>query len=425
MPRVVIIGAGLSGLSAASSLSQIVKENLEVIVLEAQDYIGGRVKTVKLGNRSFDLGASRLHDAEKNFLYHKAIKEGRRYIYDDLSTCYFVHEAPVTPAVDNVSEALIDDMEKHRGEYINTSLKDVLCARAPKTLDGEIAAQKIRAIRIGSGISWKDMPATNFSRASTRQSRNAFSVDGNKWIVDWLLSEVTAEIRLNSPVREIHPQKVVLYSDEEISFDYAICTIAAGGLDPSMFRFDLPPDLHKAMGEETTGTLGKVLFEFPTRFWPLDFYRFTTLTLEISEDIKPGGFPVNFTNAYNLADPDAPPTLMAFTTAPLTHFLESNPEKAYEYLLPALNSLREDMTLPVPKPTEVVVTDWTQKKWFRGSYSGIKVGEQKDQYIIPYLKGVGNIRFAGDHTGLDDRGMDGAIETGRREAKNIAKMLGH
>lgn len=424
MPRVIIIGAGLSGLSAAGSLSKIGNEELEVVVLEAQDHVGGRVKTVKLGNRSFDLGASRLHDADENFLYDKAMREGRRYNFDDLSTRYFVNGAPIAPAAESISEALIDELEKHSNDYINKSLKHALTEKAPETPDGKIAVQKVRSIRIGSGISWVDMPAANSSRASTRKSRNAFSIDGNKWIVDWLLSEVTAEIRLNSPVKEIHPNKVVLDSGEELECAYIICTIAVGALDPSMFHFALPPDLRKAMQEESTGTLGKVLFEFPKRFWALDFYRYTVLTMEMSEEVKPGAFPVNFTNAYNLADPEAPPTLMAFTTAPLTQFLEANPSKAYQYLLPALESLREDMLQPVPEPNEVVVTDWSQNRWFRGSYTGLKVGERTDQYVLPYVRGAGSVRFAGDHTGIDGRGMDGAIETGRREADYIAKELG-
>ena len=40
--RVVIIGAGVSGLVAANVLKQT---SAEVIILEVTDYIGGRVKT--------------------------------------------------------------------------------------------------------------------------------------------------------------------------------------------------------------------------------------------------------------------------------------------------------------------------------------------------------------------------------------------
>jgi phytoene dehydrogenase-like protein len=57
---VIIIGAGASGLSAASLLS---KAGLSVMILEARDRIGGRVHTVPFGSDGsmIDLGASWIH----------------------------------------------------------------------------------------------------------------------------------------------------------------------------------------------------------------------------------------------------------------------------------------------------------------------------------------------------------------------------
>lgn len=49
-PRIVIIGAGLAGLSAAKALLE--SGFTDVTVLEATDRIGGRVQSVKLGKNS-------------------------------------------------------------------------------------------------------------------------------------------------------------------------------------------------------------------------------------------------------------------------------------------------------------------------------------------------------------------------------------
>lgn len=48
---VVVVGAGIAGLSAARKL--IAKGFSDVLVLEAQDYLGGRVKTHREGRWSY------------------------------------------------------------------------------------------------------------------------------------------------------------------------------------------------------------------------------------------------------------------------------------------------------------------------------------------------------------------------------------
>jgi len=46
-PKVVVIGAGISGISAAKSLIDTGK--FDVTLLEASDRLGGRVQTIKFG----------------------------------------------------------------------------------------------------------------------------------------------------------------------------------------------------------------------------------------------------------------------------------------------------------------------------------------------------------------------------------------
>lgn len=66
---VVIIGAGLSGISAASKL--IGNGHGKIIILEAEKEIGGRVKSVPFGEMDgyIDLGAQWVHGEEDNVIY--------------------------------------------------------------------------------------------------------------------------------------------------------------------------------------------------------------------------------------------------------------------------------------------------------------------------------------------------------------------
>ncbi len=58
-PKVVVIGAGMAGLAAASELHAL---GCKVVVLEARDRIGGRCWTDNVDGRIIDLGAGRFRN---------------------------------------------------------------------------------------------------------------------------------------------------------------------------------------------------------------------------------------------------------------------------------------------------------------------------------------------------------------------------
>lgn len=62
---VLIIGAGMAGLSAAKQLRET---NLKVLVLEANNRVGGRINTIELpfNQVKVDLGGAWIHGADGN-----------------------------------------------------------------------------------------------------------------------------------------------------------------------------------------------------------------------------------------------------------------------------------------------------------------------------------------------------------------------
>jgi polyamine oxidase len=56
--RVVVVGAGIAGLTVANALTHA---GLDCLVLEARDRIGGRLHTVDLAGSPVDLGGSWIH----------------------------------------------------------------------------------------------------------------------------------------------------------------------------------------------------------------------------------------------------------------------------------------------------------------------------------------------------------------------------
>ncbi|KAH8018782.1 hypothetical protein HPB51_012172 [Rhipicephalus microplus] len=73
-PRIIIVGAGAAGLSAAYKLTQ--KGYTNFVVLEAQRMAGGRIQSYYYGdNRVLELGAQWVHGEEGNPLYRYALSK--------------------------------------------------------------------------------------------------------------------------------------------------------------------------------------------------------------------------------------------------------------------------------------------------------------------------------------------------------------
>ena len=74
--KVIIIGAGISGLTCASELCGYDKQ-LDVLVLEASDRTGGRINSILDDDGTvLELGAHYLHGTVGNPLYDFCIENG-------------------------------------------------------------------------------------------------------------------------------------------------------------------------------------------------------------------------------------------------------------------------------------------------------------------------------------------------------------
>lgn len=65
--KIIIIGAGASGIAAAAHLSE--HDCKEFIILEAESRIGGRIHSVQFEDTVLDLGAQWCHGEDHNVVY--------------------------------------------------------------------------------------------------------------------------------------------------------------------------------------------------------------------------------------------------------------------------------------------------------------------------------------------------------------------
>lgn len=70
MEEILIIGGGLSGISAASKLME--KGYKNITILEAENRIGGRIHTIPFDDKFMDLGGQWVHGEKGNAIYELA-----------------------------------------------------------------------------------------------------------------------------------------------------------------------------------------------------------------------------------------------------------------------------------------------------------------------------------------------------------------
>lgn len=477
--KVIIIGAGISGLAAAQLLEE---HDIDYIILEARDRLGGRIQTSRDGMAPYDLGASWAHDTLTNPLFDKILESinSKRVIYDlyydDERPLYFSSNVGPKYFDHNKIEQVVKELEKfielkyfEEIDKKDISLYNIVSEyiqKQSKLLTEEqilYAPQLIRHLELWHGIGWKDM-SSKFGLVDN-VGRNCLFRNGYDTVINEIVEQIKpTKIFKNSIVNKIDnsktPIKIELTNNKTISSDWLICTVPQSilQLDSNLDEMGaiewippLPKSIKESLDNMSWGKLGKIVFEFNEPWWKHhDTDRFIALAnpdpyfVELWESTKskklsqvqpvqnqdtdkipdPWDFPVLILNLYKI---DGVPALLCFTQGKLTEYLEQNPEKAWNYMEPILAKLSQtdldkssDTNIDNIVPTKVLSSRWTVDPFSRGSYAACKPNDDPTDVVIQLSRGLNNIRFAGEHTILDGAGaVHGAWMSGRREANHI------
>ncbi|XP_008545187.2 spermine oxidase-like [Microplitis demolitor] len=137
-PRIIIVGSGASGIAAASRLLQNGFNN--ITILEAENRMGGRVYSAKMGEYLIDLGAQWVHGEKDNVAFELAWPLGLLQRFSEYELKYglkifgssgkVIPESVATPLVDylvNIS-GVYDDIDNLKtgsfGEYAEIKLNE-------------------------------------------------------------------------------------------------------------------------------------------------------------------------------------------------------------------------------------------------------------------------------------------------------------
>lgn len=426
--RVVVIGAGIAGLTVANALT---RGGIECVVVEARDRIGGRLHTVSLAGSPVDLGGSWIHTPVGNPMRAFADQAGVR--------CRSANPLPELAGFDCGEGRRLSAAEV--GESLSMQLEGFPQAKG-RLLAGlgpdASAADGIEAFVAGAGLA--PDPARR-ARQALRALVEGESADlAERQSLRWMWNEMEYEghyfgdvpdggyrrlveamaagvdLRLGVEVAEIACSAggVRVRSADGTSEDgsHVVVTVPLGVLKRGapQFRPALPPDRLAAIGRLGFGRYEKVALRFDEPFW-------RTAGLPHAM-IFPRDSSAPAVWAIGLDAFGAGPVLVfqIFHSA-AGHVLGADPDDAAQWVL---DLLADAIGRSCPAPAAVAVTSWANDRYSGGAYTHIPPGaDPADADVLGEPIG-GRLLFAGEHTQSTRLAYaDGAMTSGIREAKRL------
>lgn len=417
--RVIVVGAGVSGLTAARDLAG---SGAEVTVLEARDRIGGRTWTADVAGAPIDLGGSWIHGPRHNPLADEVREAGLTWANDGVwgtGLRVFVEGEGWAPT--DMATTLV--AVQH--DFDPAEAADALAADASYTdaADWYVADRRLtgrQADVARFGIEWLEA-ALNIAALPSRVSvsgtagyelhggGNVMIAGGYTKLVEHLAAGL--DIRLDQPVISVTDGDdaiVVTTSVERHTCDRVVVAVPLTVLQRRHITFEPPIAEHEAAADRLDmANLEKAVFRFERRFWPESARRMTF----VSDDHR---FPSWIDTSHHAGRP----TLIAFYNPYATVGMS---ERSLDERAAIAFDVLRTMMPEAPEPLAVHMTDWTNDPLANGSYSYVPVGGSPGDMEQLGRPASRRLFFAGEHTVPASFGtVHGAYRSGRLAAAAIS-----
>lgn len=422
---VIVIGAGLAGLGAATALRAAGRP---AIVLEASGRVGGRAYTAypsRLGGGWFDMGAIWFHGAEHNPLVPIARAAGDRLLRSD----ELRHERTFIagrPATDAELTQYGDAWPRYEAmaDHILATEGDVPLAEVTRRLSDDPWAATIEAWE-GPVICAAD--AAEFSTLDWR--RNA--LNGSNLVPDGGIGAFAQrrltgglDIRLNAPVRLVRwggpGGRVTVQTDRgSITAGACIITVSTGVLTSGVLRFDppLPARTDEAVHSLPMGLAMKVALRAtgPDR---LDL----PLHCSVDRILSRSGEALMPFQCWPFRRDYVQGWIGGSRAWELARLGES---AAADFALSYLRSIFGGRVDRLFSGGAHLVTRWDSDPWVRGAYCYARPGAAMARDAMAEPIADGHLMFAGEgcHVGLAGT-LAGAWLSGERAANVAVEALG-
>ncbi|GAA1903605.1 FAD-dependent oxidoreductase [Arthrobacter gandavensis] len=431
----VVVGAGVSGLSAARALAA---NGQRVVVLEARDRIGGRLHTERLDGRVTDLGASWIHGIDGGPLHALTRAFGMADAEFTVGS-YQAGGRPIAYYGPDGARLSGSDAEQFIADAarVEVQLSAVIEALPPGASYADAARTAVAQVADAEG--WDPERAARVVEYLDHRSEEQYGADsrlldahgledeviiGDEVVFPGGYDQLAANLAAGLDVRLEHAAArvaragaagvesgvVVETGRGSFSARHAVVTVPIGVLQSQLLTFDppLPEGVAAAVSKFRMNAFEKIFLRFPERFWDEDVYA-----------VRRQGKAARWWHSwYDLTGISGEPTLLTFAAGECAQEIRGwSDERVVESVMA---SLREIYGSGIPAPVHARITDWQGDEFARGAYAYMTrgcTGEDHSRIATP-VDAV--LHLAGEATWEDDPAtVNAALCSGHRAAERI------
>lgn len=443
---VVIVGAGLAGLTAARAVA---RTGFSVAVLEARERVGGRTLSQSLGGEVIDLGGQWVGPSQRHVLR----------LADELGLKRFAQHHHGTKVLD-VRGAL----RTYRGQVPSLPLLSLLdLQRVIWKLDGlakrvplerpdaapraaEWDALTLEAWKQRHVPTWGARAALDIAARAVFAAEPSevsflhflFYVHSNNGLMPLttieggaqaerftggaqslslrIASELGASVHLSTPVRAVLQDEggVTVSAEDGRTWRarYAVVAVPPALAERIDFGTALSAGRRRAHADIPMGSVIKVVATYERAFW-----REAGFSGEAVSDTGPVRL------CFDDCGPDGHhPALVGFFLGETARAWTGRP--AAERQRAALESFARFFGPQALRPTAVADLDWISEPWSKGCYVGLPRPGVLSTIGDALRAPSGRVHWAGTETAVEGCGyLDGAVESGERAATELAARL--
>jgi monoamine oxidase len=449
--RVVILGAGLAGLTAAYRLKG---QGYEVIVLEGQDRVGGRVLTVRDGFEAgghAEMGATRIFSTHAATLrYVDLFGLGPLMPYDAGERAFHLRGRRFMPPPAGQPWPIADMSEAEKANpfaFLETylgpgfaMLGDPNAAGWPNSQPGALDLDKLTVEQYlaGQGASpgWIDWfcalegnvkRLNAFAGIATEALLAGFGSEppssiagGNDRLPKAFAAALGEQVKLRCKVVRLEQsaaEVTVTYIDaqgrqNQLRADRCVCALPFSTLRKVVIATPFPDDKMQAIERLRYMPVARCNFQTRTRFWANDPLGPLGGLYLVGTDTFAG-------RIWNTSSQQADPVL-----GMINAYMFDTDATKYASMRGRIDAMRrhiDDTLLPGLTPDQVVAAVekvWQEDPWVEGGWAWAGLNAIDGPYrTIP--RAEGRVHFAGEHTSPLIGWMTTAIESGERAADEI------
>ncbi|KAI3850669.1 hypothetical protein MKW98_030729 [Papaver atlanticum] len=434
---VIIVGAGMSGISTAKTLSDAGIKN--ILILEGTDRIGGPIKKTKFSGLSVEVGANwveGVNGKEVNPIWTMANHIGLKTYYSDYdhlpANTYKhmggVYEKSIAQKAYDTADG-ISEFSKNLSVALTSERKEDISILASQRLGSHVPSTPLEMAidyytydyefgeppRVTSLQNTEPLPTfTNFGEdlyfvADSRGYESVVHYVAKQFLTTNKAGDIIdPRLKLNKAVTEIQYSRsgVVVKTEDGSVYKaaYVMVSASVGVLQTKLINFvpDLPAWKLLAIYQFDMSVYTKIFLKFPHKFWPTG--NGTEFFIYAHE--KRGYYPIwqQLENQY----PGANCLLVT-----------QQPESATKAEI--MEVLRNMFGKNIPDATDILIPKWWSDRFYKGTFSNWPIGVTRyeyDQIRAP----VGRVYFTGEHTSEHYNGyVHGAYLAGIDSANILIK----